>query len=124
MDTIAKFSTPGIALILTLAFGFWLSSTGRPYNGILFNVHKLIALGAVILTGIQIAKLLKTADSLALIITLLVVAAICVIALFATGAMMSIGTVAYNIVLTIHRIAPMVLVIALALTIWLLGRPA
>ena len=41
METLSKFTAPGVVFILTLIFGFWLSSTGKPYNGVLFNIHKL-----------------------------------------------------------------------------------
>lgn len=123
MELTQKFITPGIVFVLTVAFGFWLSHAGKPYNGILFNIHKLIALGAVIITGIQVAKMFKTADSRIFLVGLIVVAVICVIALFASGAMMSIGTAGYEITLTVHRIAPVVLAVALVLMAWLLWRP-
>jgi chromate transport protein ChrA len=110
---LSKFVLPGIAFVLTLAFGFWVSHLGRPYNGLLFNVHKLIALGAVIATIVQLTKVLKNANALVLIIVLLVVAALCVIALFASGAFMSIGNVDYGLMLTVHRIAPVLLVTAM-----------
>lgn len=122
METLTKFAIPGTALLLTLIFGFWLSSSGKPYNGILFNIHKLIALGAVIAAGIQLAKVLRGADSLALVITLLVLAGICVIALFATGTLLSIEKMDYRLVLTIHQIATVTLVIAVGLVAYLLVR--
>jgi hypothetical protein len=122
METLTKFAIPGTALLLTLIFGFWLSSSGKPYNGILFNIHKLIALGAVIAAGIQLAKVLRGADSLALVITLLVLAGICVIALFATGTLLSIEKMDYRLVLTIHQIATATLVIAVGLVAYLLVR--
>lgn len=119
---LSKFLLPGIAFILTLAFGFWMSHVGKPYNGLLFNVHKLIALGAVVVTVIQLTKLLKGADALALIIVSLVVAALCVIALFASGALMSTDKLDYTLMLTVHRVAPVVLVVAIALAFYLLGQ--
>jgi hypothetical protein len=122
MDIVNKVSTPGITLILTMVFGFWLSNAGKPYNSILFNLHKLIALGTVILIGMQVARLPRTTDALTLIIVLLVVAAICVVALFASGALMSAGKLDYTLMLTIHRIAPVVLTITLALVAYLLWR--
>jgi hypothetical protein len=112
---LSKFMFPGIAFILTLAFGFRLSHVGKPYNSLLFNVHKLIALGAVVATIVQLTKLLKNVDLLALIIVLLVVAALCVIALFASGALMSIGKVDYTLMLAVHRIAPVLLVAAMTI---------
>ncbi len=110
-----KFLLPGITFVLTLVFGFWLSHVGKPYNGLLFNIHKLIALGAVVVTVIQLIKFLKGVDALAFIIVLLVVAALCVIALFASGALMSMDKLDYALMLTIHRVAPVVLVIAMVI---------
>ncbi len=114
----------GLAFLLTLAFGFWLSRVGRPYNGALFNLHKLLALGAVVVAGIQIAGMLKSAGALAPTIALLAAGGAGVIALFATGALMSLNNPNYALLLNIHRVAPVLVVIALALAAWLLaGRP-
>jgi hypothetical protein len=114
---LSKFMLPGIAFILTLVFGFWLSHLGKPYNGLLFNIHKLIALAAVVVTVIQVFKLLKGMESQALIIVAVVVVALCVIALFASGALMSVGKLDYALTLTVHRIAPVVLVIAMVIIV-------
>jgi hypothetical protein len=90
MDVITRFPIPGIAFILTVVLGIWLGSAGKPYNGILFNVHKLLALGAVVAAGVQVAGLLRAASTpLPLPIILLAVAALSVVALFASGALMS-----------------------------------
>ncbi len=62
MDTFSKFMTPEIVFLLTLVFGVWLSLACKPYNGILFNIHKLIALGAVIATAMQLYKILENTD--------------------------------------------------------------
>lgn len=122
MEALSKFMAPGVIFILTLAFGFWLSNTGKPYNGALFNIHKLLALGAVVFTIIRLSGVLKGVHSLAFIIVLLVLAGLCVVAMFASGALMSLGKLDYTLMLTLHRIAPVVLVIALALVFALLGR--
>lgn len=122
MDAITQFAIPGVVFLLTLIFGFWLSSAGKPYNGVIFNIHKLIALGAVIATVIQLSQVLKPADSLALVIALLVVAAVCIVALFASGALMSMGKANYGLLLTVHRIAPALVAIAMVLVACMLGR--
>jgi hypothetical protein len=121
MDMLSKFFTPGVFFLLTLGFGLWLSLTGKPYNGILFNIHKLIALGAVIITGIQVSKNLHSVDSQALIVALLILAGICVVALFASGALMSMEKLSYEVMLTIHRVAPILAAIAMATVVYLLG---
>ena len=113
MEAFSKFITPGILFALTLVFGFWLSHAGKPYPGILFNVHKLIALAGVVLTGMQFYKMLHTFDGL--LAVLLVLLALCVIALFVSGALMSAGKLDYALMLTIHRVAPMVLAVGFGL---------
>lgn len=120
MHILYQFAVPGGLFILTLIFGFWLSRLGKPYNGLLFNVHKLIALGAVVVTTIQVVKLLRGMETQALVVVLLVVAALCVIALFVSGALMSAGKLEYNLMLAIHHVAPFVLVVGLGLVMILL----
>src|SRR5512136_2259656 len=121
MDMFSKFVAPGIAFLLTLAFGVWLSNSGKPYNGILFNIHKLIALGAAILTAIQLFKVLKDTGIQIVPVLLIVVAVVCVVALFATGALMSMEKMSYQVTLTIHRLAPVVAAIAMVMTVYLLA---
>jgi hypothetical protein len=123
MDTVSKFLTPGIVFLLTLVFGFWLSLAGKPYNGLLFNLHKLIALGAVILAGRQFYLLMKGLSPQGWLIALIVIAAIGVLALFASGAFMSIGNLDYQAMLTIHRIAlPLEVISMAAIIILLIGK--
>ena len=33
MDELSKFLSPALVFVFTLAFGFWLRKTGKPYNG-------------------------------------------------------------------------------------------
>jgi hypothetical protein len=119
MDIISRFFTPILLFILTLAFGFWLSKVGKPYNGALFNIHKLIALGAVVFAVIQISKT-GVPDSPLLVVALVVVG-LCVLVLFASGALMSIGKLDYTLTLTIHRVSLAVLVIAAGTATYLLN---
>lgn len=124
MNTLTPLLTPGIILVATLASGFWLSRAGRPYSTAIFTVHKLIALGAVVVTGYQLFGLVRGAPLPALVVALLVTAGISVAALFATGALMSQDNPSHALWLTVHRIAPALAVIAVALGVWLLtGRP-
>lgn len=121
MEMLTKLTLPALLFVLTLAFGVWLSNAGKPYNGALFNIHKLIALGAVIVTGVQFSQMLKTAAPPALLITLLIVMALCVVALFASGALMSANKLDAALMLTTHRGALLVVAIAAAWIAYLLG---
>jgi hypothetical protein len=119
---LSSFVIPGILFILTLALGFWLSRSGTPYNSLLFNVHKLVALGAVIVTVVQLVRILKGADLSALLIALLALVALCVVALFVSGALMSAGQFDHALLHTIHWVAFAALVMALPAAVFLLGR--
>ncbi len=124
MSALLKFILPGIAFLLTVALGFWVSHAGRPYNGLLFNIHKLLALAALVAVVVQVVRSLKGVPSPAPVIALLVVAALCAVTLFATGALMSMGRLDYALMRTLHRIAPVTLALAMALIVYLLGRTA
>jgi len=121
MDTFSGFSTPTIGFLVTVVFGLWLSKVGKPYNGILFNIHKLIALGTVILASVQVYKLLMVTEPQALLILSLVVVVVCVVTLFASGAFLSIGNVKYEVVKLIHNISPVIMAIAMGSAIYLLS---
>jgi hypothetical protein len=121
MDTFTKFIIPGIAFLLTLVFGFWLSNAGKPYNGILFNIHKLIALGAATLTAVQLFTALKDTGIQVVPILLIVVGVVSVIALFVTGALMSMDKMSYQVMLTIHRVAPILAAVAMVVAFYLLS---
>lgn len=124
MDTLSKLTLPGVLFALTLVFGFWLSHLGKPYNGPLFNLHKLIALGGVVLFLVQLTKIPGLLTSSSLVAIGLVLAALAVVALFASGALMSAGKLDYALMLTVHRVAPGVLALGCALALyWLMRKP-
>jgi len=112
MEMLSKFTIPGVLFLFTLIFGFSLSASGKPYHGLLFNIHKLIALGCVVLAIMQLSKTIKTGDMSAWLILLLAASALGILALFVSGALMSAGKLDYASMLAIHRIAPIVLFLA------------
>jgi len=114
MESYNKFIVPGVVLLLTLVSGFWLTHTAKPLNTAIFTLHKLLALGAVVLSTIQIVNILKSLNAKPILILMLILAGLSVLALFATGAMMSIGKMEYNPLHNIHRLAVLVLVVGLA----------
>ncbi len=120
MNTTSTALLPEFGFLATLVFGFWLSRKGRPYNGALFNVHKLIALGTVIITAVQVYEMMKTLEPSALIIPWLIFASISVLVLFASGAFMSIGNKNYDVLKTMHNIAPVVVVVTIGIAIFFL----
>lgn len=122
MELVNRFTFPGILFILTLAFGFWLSNTGKPYNGLLFNLHKLIALGAVVFAIVQLTRIPGLLTPLSLTAVGLALAALAVLALFVSGALMSAGKLDYALMLTLHRVGLAVLVVGCSLALYLLEK--
>ena len=122
MINTTKFILPGIIFLFTLASGLWLSNAGKPYSNFIFTIHKLVALGAVVLAAIQMVRGFKTAGASPLTIILFVLAILAVIALFATGALMSLDKEPYKVWLLIHQIAPAVMALASASVVYLLAR--
>jgi hypothetical protein len=47
--TLIKSGGIGLLFLFTLASGLWLSRMGRPHNVLISTVHKLVALGALVL---------------------------------------------------------------------------
>ena len=119
MDVLSNFLTLGIVFLLTLAFGFWLSRIGKPYNGILFNIHKLLALAAVIVAVFEIRKMIQSEGTIPFYNVLIALTGVSIITLFATGALMSIGKLNYAVSLTIHKITPILAAMTLIAVVYL-----
>lgn len=122
MIILSQFTLPAVLLALTLAFGFWFSRLGRPYNGLLFNIHKLTALGAVVLAVLQILPILQGPLQPGLLIQTLLLAAACAVVLFASGALLSAGKLGYNRMRNVHVAAVVALLAALVLVGYWLSR--
>ena len=111
---------PGYLFLIILGFGLWVSKVGKPYNNVLFNLHKLIALGAVILTALRIFKLDPFITFPNLAILLIALAVLCVIGMFASGAVMSIKDEVPTAALLVHRILPAIIFIFISISIYII----
>lgn len=105
---------PVLFFLVTLALGFWMRKSGKPYNIILFNVHKLAALAGVVLAGIWIRPIILVGDFSSWMIPVLGGAATTVLMLFASGAVMSIGGEGRGLPLFFHRAGPVIITLCLA----------
>lgn len=120
MDLAVNFVPTGILLLVIIGFGIWTSRLGKPYNGLLINIHKLIALGAVILTGVRIWRIGPLSVFPGSVIVLISLGLIGVVAMIASGAVMSIQDEVKVIFQWIHRISIVVITITLAAALNLL----
>lgn len=95
-----------ILFIITVIAGIVLSLLGRPLNTTLFNIHKLIGIGMVVLTIIAFVRLFKL-DTLpeGPVKLLVVIAAISLVALIATGGLLSFDKFSGKFIVILHAIS-------------------
>jgi hypothetical protein len=121
MNILNGFYLPIIGFVITVAFGFWVSKLGNPYNELLFNIHKLIALGTVIIASIKIFNAINGRSIQVLVIASLIFAGLSVVTLFVSGALLSSGNAKYKNLKLIHDIAPFVAALSLGGAFYLLA---
>ncbi|RIE15396.1 hypothetical protein [Candidatus Cryosericum septentrionale] len=120
MSVVQKAIGIGLLYLLTIGTGIWVSNSGQPLNILIFTIHKLIALATVVLTIILFRGLLKNVQTGALLLGLMIASAVLVIALFVTGAMFSTGKPVNDLLLTVHRVAPVLLAVSTGVGVYLL----
>jgi hypothetical protein len=101
-------------------FGFWLSRSGKPYNQVLFTIHKLVALGAVIYLAMTVYKVHQQMPFNPAQIFFMVLTTVCLLVLFVTGALLSLDKVMPLIVFRLHHIAPYLTVLSTTASLYLL----
>ena len=102
------------ALVLaTIITGIILHRTGRPYNGLIFTIHKLVTIAFVILIARILIVHIHSHGTTALFLTLLVLSALSVIILAFSGGAMSLDKM-YNSMLIVHRIATAIFIVCIA----------
>jgi hypothetical protein len=118
MGIVEKLLPVGILYVITVGFGLWVNRIGRPYNGALFNIHKLVALGAVVLAGVRIIKMDPFVEFSQMVIILISVAVVGVVSMFVTGAVMSIREGETKIPLLVHQIGLIIITISMGLAVY------
>ena len=121
MNTIQMKITITAGLLLCIfAFGFWLSRSGKPYNQVIFTIHKLIALGAVIYLGTTVHKIHQAASLNPANMTIIMLTALCGLIAFVTGALLSTNQAMPLIVLRLHQVAPYLILLSTSASLYLL----
>lgn len=123
MDTLtSKLIAAGILALLTLISGLIVSRSGKPLNIWLVSIHKMIAVGTVVLIYMAVNQLYKTADGKMLVtIGIMVISAVLFLGLIATGAFLTREEMELPaFVLKIHQVVPLLALASSSLTIYLL----
>jgi hypothetical protein len=98
-----------IFILVSIILGVVLALSGKPYRISVFTVHKLTALGAVILTSIVCYNSFKIFSVSGFYTLAMVIAGVSSIALFVSGALMSSENAAYHIFRITHIVSSIVL---------------
>ncbi len=123
---VTRLAVCALLFLLTLGSGVWLSRSGKPYSTALFTLHKLIALATVVAIAMSVYNLYHTADARAGLAPAAVAASgLLFVALFVTGALLSLEKPASEAVWRIHQVAPLLALGSSSTAIYLLlnGRP-
>jgi hypothetical protein len=122
-NAILQFVYAGVIFVIIFISGFWLTFTGKPYNGIILTVHKLISLAALVFLGYLLYRVHQGAGLSTVVIIASVFTAIFFIALIATGGMLSSDLPPSSLVLLLHFVLPYLTVVSSGVMLYfLLGR--
>lgn len=109
----SKIILSAISFIIVIVSGILMSRLGKPYQAVLFNIHKLISLAAIVLAAIALNNFRKASGLSSQQLTLVIAIAIFVLATLATGGIISAKEEPAKIILMIHKIMPVLIVIGL-----------
>ena len=111
---LSKVIISSLLVIAVLVLGVILSKTGKPYNSFLTAGHKLISLALVVYIAVYFFGAARGADLSVIFYIFCALFLICTVALFASGAMLSLDKHAILMQWT-HRFATGGFVITLAI---------
>jgi hypothetical protein len=108
MATTLKIAGLGLLFLLMVLSGIWLSKAGRPYDPVLFNVHKVISVLAVVLAGIWVYYLYRGSGGSSLQLTLMVAGGVLYLLLIVSGGLLNLELSFSPVLRSLHRILPAV----------------
>ena len=119
----------GLFFVFVFLFGFWLSRSGKPYNALVFNFHKLIGLAMGIFLILTVYRAHQTAPfsslnilsiTITVIIFFILVAAGGLLSIEAAGGLENINQSVSTTISVIHRVFPYLAILSTAATLYLL----
>jgi hypothetical protein len=110
----------GLFFVFIFLSGIWLSRSGKPLNGIILTVHKLISLAAVVFLALTIYQVNQAADLSVMSLIAGVVTGLFFLGAIITGGLLSTGKSVPAAILTAHQVVPFLTVVSTAATLYLL----
>jgi hypothetical protein len=109
----------GLFFLFIFLSGFWLSRSGKPFNGVILTIHKLISLAAAVFLVITMVRINQVAALSGIEMTTVVVTGLLFLGTGITGGLLSIDKPMPAAILTIHQITPFLTVLSTAATLYL-----
>jgi ABC-type multidrug transport system permease subunit len=121
MDTIqSRIISAGFLFIFIFLSGFGLRRSGKPYNALLFNIHKLIGVGTLVYLFLMVRQVHRLAPLAQNEITAAVVTGLCFVVTIIAGGLVSIERPMPAAVKWTHKLMPYLTLLSSAATLTLL----
>jgi phosphotransferase system glucose/maltose/N-acetylglucosamine-specific IIC component len=112
----------GLLFVFTLISGVWLSHSGKPFNMAIFTIHKLIALATVIAIAVNVYHLYREVDIRTFVeLAIITVTVLVFLALFISGALLSLNVPLQGAALRIHQVVPLLALVSSTITVYLMA---
>ena len=112
----------GLFFLLIFLSGIWLSRSGKPLNGLILTIHKLIGLAAGVLLIISLVQMNQAAALGAMEIVAVVVAGLFFVGTVVFGGLLSTGKPVPGAILRMHQVTSVLTVVVTAGMLLYLGR--
>jgi len=120
MSTQSRVVGAGLLFVFIFLSGFWLSSTGKPYNVAASTLHKLLGVGAAVLLVVTMVRTNQATRLGGLTTIAGVVTGLFFLSLIATGGLLMIDRQMPVVVARLHHVAPYLTVLSSAAALFLL----
>jgi hypothetical protein len=109
----------GLGLVVIIISGLATSRLGKPYNSAVFGLHKIVAVGIIILLVTIVRSLAKTVELHALAPVVFITTGLLFLGLFVSGALLALN-IGPEAVLRVHQVLPLLAVGFSTLSVYLL----
>jgi len=114
----------GVVFVVILLSGYGLSRSGKPYGTLVFTIHKLVAVAAVVTLGVTVYRMNRAGTLSAAGLLFAIVSGVFFIGTMATGGALSVEaateTALPAFVHKLHQVTPYLTVLSTAVTLFLL----
>ena len=112
-----------LSFVIVFASGIWLTRSGKPYSGVLVNIHKLISLAGVVLLALVIRQASRAGRLSPTEVAVIAVTGLLLLGAIVTGGLVSTDNPMPQAVLIAHRVAPFLAALGTAAALYLLLSP-